>query len=200
MQRQLVSALVMVAAGATVSGQARQLQAPCQETVITGRVEHGLAFEAAFTDDLVFRLTPETHPNNPHGWTIQITPATDSASDYAMVATPPYRFSNPRYVDTAYGITAQAALSWTPREFAFVTDAPAYESAMEALDVLLWSGNHTPADVSQAETTLQDVLTYPGRFWIEDGATTEPGDTSPEGDIDWIRFRAELCVPESLAR
>ena len=152
-------------------------------------MEQGQAFVAAFTDELLFRLEPETHPNNPHGWTIQIIPATDSQSDYATVATPPYRFSNPRYVNTAYGITAEQALSWTPREFAFVADAPAYESAKEALAVLLWPGNYTQSEVAQAETALAEVLTYPGQFWIEDGATAETSSLSPRGRIDWIRFR-----------
>ena len=134
----------MVAAGATASGQVRPAQAPsCRETAVTGRVQQGQAFEAAFTDELMFRFAPETHPDNPQGWTIQITPATDAQSDYAMVATPPYRFSNPRYVNTAYGIAAEAALAWTPRKFAFVADAPAYESAMDAREILLWPGNYT---------------------------------------------------------
>ena len=142
----------------------------------------------------------KTHPNNPPGWTITITPATDSQSDYAMVATPPYRFSNTRYVNTAYGITAEAALSWTPRAFAFVAGASAFESATEALGVLLWPGNYTQAEAAQAETALGEVPTYPGLFWIEDGATTVTRDPSPRGVIDWIRFRAELCAPESPAR
>ena len=202
-QRQIVSALLILIsmAAASVWGQAPRSQAEsCRETTLTGRVQRGQAFEAAFTDELVFRLEPETHPNNPPGWTIAISPAGDPQSDYAMVATPPYRFSNPRYVSTAYGITAAAALSWTPRAFAFVAGAPAFESATDALGVLLWPGNHTQAEVAQAETALKEVPTYPGRFWIEDGATTVTGDPSPRGVIDWIRFRAELCAPESPAR
>lgn len=198
-QGQLVSALLMVAAAATASGQALPAQTPsCRETAVTGRVQQGQAFEAALTDGLIFRLAPETHPANPQGWTVRITPASDTQSDYAMVATPPYRFSNPRYVNTAYGITAEAALSWTPRAFAFVADAPAYDSAMEALDVLLWPGNYTPSEVVQAEIALEAVPTSPGLFWIEDGATRETSNPGSLGEIAWMRFRAELCVPEGL--
>ena len=102
----------------------------------------------------MLRLEPEAHPNNPRGWTIRITSSVDSQSDYAMVATPPFRFSNPRYVNTAYEITAEAALAWTPREFAFVSNVEAYQSAMEALEVLLWPGNYTLAEVEQAEAAL----------------------------------------------
>ena len=157
-QRQIVSALLMVAASVTVSGRGQQSQGPaCRETTVTGRVEQGQAFVATFTDDLVFRLEPETHPNDPPGWTIQIIPATDSQSDYAMVATPTYRFSNPRYVNTAYGLTAEQALSWTPREFAFIADAPTYESAKEAPAVLLWPGNYARSEVTRAETALTEV-------------------------------------------
>ena len=81
-----------------------------------------------------------------------------------------------------------------------MADAPAYESAMDALDALLWPGNYTTSEVAQAETVLNEVPTSPGLFWIEDGATTETRNPGPLGEIDWIRFRAELCVPESLAR
>ena len=187
--------LAILSLAACVSGRAQQPETPpCQDVRVTGRVQQGQAFEASFTDDLVFRLDPEAHPNNPRGWTIRITSSVDSQSDYAMVATPPFRFSNPRYVNTAYGITAEAALAWTPREFSFVANPEAYQSAMEALEVLLWPGNYTQAEVENAEVALDEVSTYPGSFWIEDGATTSARD-----EIDWITFRAELCVPQRPA-
>ena len=78
--------------------------------------------------------------------------------------------------------------------------ASAFETATEALGVLLWPGNYTQAEAAQAETALGEVPTYPGLFWIEEGATTVTRDPSPRGVIDWIRFRAELCPPESPAR
>ena len=197
-QKRLVSVLVMVATSATLA-HAQPSQTPsCRETVVTGRVQQGQAFEAAFAQDLLFRLEPETHPNNPGGWTIQITPASDLQSDYLMVATPPYRFSNPRYVNTGYGITAEAALSWAHREFAFVAEAHDYDTAREALSVLLWSGTHTPDEVVRAQAAMEELPTYPGSFLIEDGATTPPDAQRPLGEIDWIRFRVELCVPERL--
>ena len=191
--RPLVLALLVLFTCA--SGHALQPQAPsCREARVTGRVQQGQAFEASFTDDLMFRLEPEAHPTNPRGWTIRITSSVDSQSDYAMVATPPFRFSNPRYVNSAYGITAEAALAWTPREFAFVASVEAYQSAMEALEVLLWPGNYTQAEVKQAEVALDELPTYPGRFWIEDGAATEDHQR-PRDEIEWIKFRAELCSP-----
>ena len=153
----VVSALVIVAAA---SGHAQPPQTPeCRETIVTGRVERGQAFEAALGNDLVFRLDPETQPTNPPGWTIQITPASDPKADYLMVATPPYRFSNPRYVSTAYGITADAALAWTRREFAFVAAARDFEAARQALGVLLWPGNYSQVEVSEARERLDQLPT-----------------------------------------
>lgn len=196
-QRRIVAVCVLLAASVTDVAHAEPPQtASCRETVLAGRVEQGQTFEAAVAANLVFRLVPEIHPNNPSGWTIQITPAGDPDADYLMVATPPYRFSNPRYVDTGYGMTAAAALSWTPREFAFVAEAQDYETATESLGVLLWPGSRTQAEVERAQTALDEVPTYRGLFWIEDGATAPPDDRRPQGDIDWITFRVELCVPE----
>jgi len=196
-----VTTLVMMVVAATAFGNAQQSQAPsCRETVVTGHVQRGEAFEAALTDDLMFRLVPQAHPANPQGWTIQISPDTNPDADYLMVATPPYRFSNPRYVDTGYGITAEAALAWTPREFAFVAEAQDYEAATESLGVWLWSGTHTQPEVALAQAMVEELPTYRGLFWLEDGETRQPDDQYPQGVIEWIGFRAELCVRERRAR
>lgn len=99
-----------------------------------GRVTRGEGFAAGFGHDLVFHLEPEASPRNPQGWTIRVTPDSDFSSDYSMIPTPPYRFSNPRYVNTAYWVTVEGALSMNLREFAFVIDAEEYWKAQEALE------------------------------------------------------------------
>ena len=197
-QRRLALVLMMWAASAP--GETQPRIPPCQETTIRGQVAQGEHFERALTADLVFRLDPESHPRNPQGWTIRVTAPIDSGSDFAMVATPPYRFSNPRYVNTAYGISADAALAWTPREFAFVADAAAYETAMAALEFLLWPGNYSSAQVAEARADLLAVPTYSASFQIEDGAARPSSVGTPLGEIEWMRFRAELCVPEATVR
>lgn len=190
-----------VALVAAACGQASTTREPgpspaCHHAVIRGRVSQGEVFERPFADQLVFMLEPETHPRNPQGWTIRVTPATSRELDYSMVATPPYRFRNPRYVDTGYGLTAGEALGWTPRQFAFVASRRDYDSARHALDVLLWPGNHTQAQVDSARQELEQVRSYPATFWIEDGAAAPPSSDRPGAVIEWMSFRVELCLPD----
>ena len=158
-------------------------------------MERGQAWVAALPGGLEFRLDPEGQGGDPQGWTIRITPVGDPASDYVWVATPPYRFSNPRYLDTGYGVGARAALAWTPREFAYVWSAGDFEFARRAVEVILWPGSHTPEELAGAEAALQRVPTYPGRLRIEDGAAAEPNSLHPWGIIESISFRVELCLP-----
>lgn len=86
----------------------------CADTRLTGSVTRGERFEAPFGDSLKFVLEPSIGPPNPDGWTIRVV-GSDPAHDYLMVATPPYRFGNPRYLDTSCGYSATEAVSWTPR-------------------------------------------------------------------------------------
>lgn len=185
-------ALFLVAAA---SGQQPGPQVPYRDTVLSGEVRRGERFEAPFGNGLVFHLEPEASPRNPQGWTIRITPSSDHSSDYSMVATPPYRFGNPRYVNTAYGVTAEGALSVNLREFSFVVDAGEFQKAIKTLDVLLWPGEHSESEIAAAQRTMQDLPTYRGRFRIDGGQTSKPDPANPRGVIQELCFRAELCVP-----
>jgi len=187
-------ALVVAGCGHTTTEQPSP-SAACRREAMRGRVSMGEEFEWRFADELVFVLRPEAHPQNPAGWTIRVAPAAASDADFSMVATPPYRFRNPRYVDTGYGVTADEALAWTPRRFAFVASQQDYDSAMRALDVLLWPGNHTQDRVDSARREVEQLRTYPGTFWIEDGAAAPPSSDHPTGVVEWISFQVELCVP-----
>ncbi|MFW6089398.1 MAG: hypothetical protein ACODAB_06575 [Gemmatimonadota bacterium] len=182
------------AAGSTVAGQAGE--PPCRDTTITGRVSHGETFEAELGGGLLFRLDPNApHPRNPQGWTIRVTSTEDRDADYLMVVTPPYRFSNRRYVDTGYGHTAEEALAWTPRTFRFVANRRDFERARESLGVLLWSGEHTQEEVARARAVRDSLRTYEGEFIIVDG-TVRGGDREDSpGIIDRLSFRVVLCIP-----
>ena len=177
-----------------VPADARGQEIPaCTDTVIVGHVEAGEAFEARLAPGLVFRLDPEVHPQNPQGWTIRVTPESEPGSDYSMVATPPYRFSNPRYVNTGYGITAEAAIAWTPRRFSYVATDADYEAAQNALEILLWSGGRSAAEIASAQNVLDGLQLYRGELRIEGASTTTSvGDATPPV-IEWIDFRAILC-------
>ncbi len=188
-------ALGSVALGQELEAQRSDRAAACTTEIVSGRVSEGQDFEAAIGGGLVFRLVAATYPPNPAGWTIHVTPAAPPASDYSMVATPPYRFANPRYVDTGYGVTAEAALAMTPRVFAFVASSNDFDRAWDALDVLLWPGNHAEARVDSARATMNAIPTYPGSLFIEEGSASSPSQEDPLGVIEWMSFRAELCVP-----
>ena len=195
------SALALACSAVGCDLEAQQLAAagPCVMERVSGRVTEGQDFEAPVGRDLVFRLVASTYPPNPAGWTISITPSSSAASDYAMVATPPYRFANPRYVDTGYGVTAEAALAMTPRHFAFVASARDFSAAVDALDVLLWPGNHAGAEVDSARARMTALPTYPGSLVIEDGSASQPSQENPLGVIEQMSFRVDLCVPSGPA-
>jgi len=182
----------------TAVAQEPDQRSVCRDTGLAGRVNAGQDHEAIRTPDLVFRLVAEEHPQNPAGWTIRITPASAPDSDYSMVATPPYRFFNPRYVDTSYGVTAEVALALTPRRFAFVVSPEDYEAAAEAVDILLWPGALAPERVDLAREPLSRIPTYPGTFSVEDGAAIAPDSVHPLGLIEWMAFRVDLCLQTPL--
>ena len=189
--------VLLLFAFARVPVEAQELEPlPCEAVVIIGQVARGESFEGPFGTGLLFRMDAEESPRNPQGWTVRVSPVTEPDHDYSMVVTPPYRFSNPRYVDTSYGTAAEAALSNTPRSFAFVATEEDYRVASDAIAVLLWSGNYSDGEIMRAAEALESVLTFEGRLWIEDGETTPSETDQGLGTIEWIRFRAELCGPE----
>src|SRR5262245_37263418 len=97
----LTCALALFAALAPATVSAQRTPSPtCQPQVFRGRVIAGESHEIALSPSLVFRLEPDTVAANPPGWTIRVTSPRAPGDDYSMVATPPYRFANPRYVDT----------------------------------------------------------------------------------------------------
>ncbi|MGA7303762.1 MAG: hypothetical protein WBW88_02760, partial [Rhodothermales bacterium] len=89
----------VILAGSTVC-HAQESVRLCPDTTMSGTVEQGERFEQFFGDSLKFVLDPSKSPPNPDGWTIRVV-GPDSTHDYLLVATPPYRFSNPRYLDTS---------------------------------------------------------------------------------------------------
>jgi len=112
-----------------------------------------------------------------------------------MVVTPPYRFANPRYVDTSYGVSAEAALAMNRRDFFFVASPEHYDDASRALEILLWPGSRDDTELDEANSILAALPTYSGTFWIEEGGASPPDTANPLGLIQWLSFRAHLCVP-----
>ena len=126
----------------------------CKAERVEGVVFHGEVYRAEFGDGLLFRLTPATNPKNPQGWTIQVLSREGGMSDYAAVATPPYRSSNPRYLDTGYGIDAEEAVRWKIREFRFVLGDGDFQRMHAALGTALWPGEHSTEEIAAAKQAL----------------------------------------------
>jgi len=191
----LVLGFVWLGSAEVVTAQRVGAPPACSRTSLLGSVTAGETYAAPLSPTLVFRLDADTVPANPSGWTIRVTPPNAPDTDFSMVATPPYRFANPRYVDTGYGVSAAEALANTPREFAFVATSADHARAMAALEVLLWAYGFTDAQVGSASAALDSLTAYPATFTIEDGEASAPTDSRPGGRIEWMAFRLEVCVP-----
>jgi hypothetical protein len=182
------------------SAQVGNSTAACQTETLEGRVVQGQSFAARVHGGLVFRLESETAGKGPQGWTIRVTPEARPDVDYSWVATPPYRFWNPRYLDTTYGVSAAEALARTPRDFAFVASLREYDTASKALDVLLWPYMYSRDEVDAADKQLASVTTFAGTLSVVDGAVKLPDADHPGGMIEWLAFRVQLCVPAAGSR
>lgn len=155
----------------------------------TGQVDKGELYEQKINDDLIFRLVPNS-AGNPPGWVIMIVPVDRSREDYVWVVTPPYRFSNPQYVDISYGISAREAVNHSPRTFSFVTNEKDFKTAGEAVDVLLWPSTYTKREVKEAKARLEAVPRAKGIFTITDASFKSVSGGKEE--IEHLAFQIEL--------
>lgn len=160
LQAVAVGLLALTLAQGATAQQARTMP-PFRADSFSGRVVAGESLEIALTPSLVFRLDADTVTANPPGWTVRVTAPNAPGDDFSMVATPPYRFANPRYVDTRYGITAEQALANTPREFAFVATRADYMQARAALEILLWAYSDSQTQLESASALLDALASYP---------------------------------------
>ena len=104
-----------------------------------------------------------------------------------MAGVAPYRFWNPRYLDTSYGWSARDAVAADRREFSFATTASEYRQAAEAVRTLLWPTAVPPAELEAARAALESVRRAHGTLTIVDSRVTQR--------IDWLRFEVEVCLP-----
>jgi hypothetical protein len=177
------------------SAQARSIR-------FSGEVSKGEEFRKALAGGLIFVLSPTgIVPGAIGGWTIEVSPQGDhpkGCDDFVWVATPPYRFYNARYLDTSYGMTAQDAVKFTPRDFRFVVSCADYSRELEWVDRLLWSYSYSDAQVKEAENKLGSSRHGKGRLWIRSykisPAPQNVGKTNL-GQIDWIKFEVEIQIP-----
>ena len=194
-----LTALACVLAALLAPGGAAA-RAPCD--TLAGTVRAGESWEHPFGDGLVFRLRATGQaPPNPAGWTIEVRTGPGGEHEYSWVATPPYHFWNPRYLDTSYGLTAREAVARDVRSFGFVTGEEAYARLSRAVELLTSS---RPVDVTEAahaaardsaEATWKAMMEGVGRgeLRITDAAVSDSTEERPRGRIERLAFTVALC-------
>ena len=144
------------------------------------------------------------------GWTIEITPQKVTGpgpSEYSWVVTPPYRSSNPRYLDTSYGVSAKEALHETPRRFNFVLNEAQYQKAFRLVDLAIssrpLSDRRSQEEMEkESKDAAAGLMKFPvsvGRLSILDSKLTLGNDSKDLGSLDWIKFEVILRVPCDFA-
>lgn len=143
----------------------------CPTATFRGDVRAGHPFQKDFAEGLVFRLVSEGDAVTP-GWTIQIHEKSDTERkrDFLMIATPPYRFWNPRYLNVSYGYSAQESVAIRIREFSFVPNRKEFDRFANAVGKVLWSYGHPQQEVKQATEIVLNAPRCPGRlrFWTRE--------------------------------
>lgn len=199
MRLQSRASLVVIAAAwlvAAVDAQPRPAhkRIAYQKVEFRGEVKAREDFRRLFGPGLVFWLTP--HPDG-SGWTIEVCEAVETScgNDFVWMVSPPYRSSNPRYLDTSYGISAAAAVKWSPRQFRFVVRKEDYERAGWLYE-RLYSSRPDQERMDEAErehyhNDFERLTAHAGKgtLWIT-------GSTIKEGKVESVKFRVRLEVPK----
>jgi hypothetical protein len=152
---------------------------------------------------LRFRLNSQ---NASFGWNIEVNPpveANSKDSEYIWPVTPPYHFGNVRYLDTSYGVRAEAAVKMSPRDFNFVLDQDQFNRAADLVNLAASSRplneHKSQADLDReskdALNALESLPVGKGRLEIVDSRINKSGGSNGLGAIEWLKFSVELHVP-----
>ncbi len=112
----LAGAVAVPAIGQSASPQ----PATCQRIQLTGEVNQGHQWRAAFGEGWVFRVLPivSRGKTDVSGWDLVVDRAHPAGyPDALLLATPPYNSIGEREIGTTYGLRAQDAIGWNPRRF-----------------------------------------------------------------------------------
>lgn len=203
-----LAALVICLAWLSECGVA-QARPNHKQVSFVGQVSAGQDFQTEISNSLIFMLRAERQQVNPQGWRIEIQPKISKLEpppDYARIATPPYRSSNPLYLNLSYGITARDAVRWTPRDFGFVTSEAEHEALSALVRKLLWK---PPEDEGKNEKELDALDAKRHKEWQDMLSRVAEGKvhilkyrlrkTESGEEIEWLRFKVELFVPCSIS-
>ena len=153
----------------------------------SGEVSRGQKYSREFSRRLVFNLFPTDY-----GWDIAIWDKADPKADFVFVATPPYRFFNPRYIGAIYGYSAAEAVALTPRAFRFVMSRADYASALAAVQRLSWPHGGSKKELEESKRFLDTVPKGQGELKIVDATL---GRRSGKEQIEYLKFAVELKLP-----
>jgi hypothetical protein len=161
---------------------------------ITGELIRGEKFAKEFGNNLILELSPTDT-----GWLIEIKEKTHPDDDFLWVATPPFRFDNPRYLEMVYGRDIQQTVEWTPRDFFFVTSYLDYQKLKEAIPKVLWPTGESPETIQAAEQLIlgSEIPKGTGHLQIIDAQITPPNPQNPQGVIEKLQFEVILFFPIS---
>ena len=176
-----------------------------RSVTFTGEATEGQTFRKNIGHGLDFVLMPNSIGIT--GWTLEVspqgTPSDPDCRDFLWVVTPPYHFQNVRYLDTGYGMTAQKAVSFSPRDFSFVLNCADYETERRRVELVMYSSNASKEEVDEARAKLGSSPLGKGWLWIVDSRITpgHDGGTARElGAIHWIKFKVEIKFPPPAPR
>lgn len=197
--------------------------AACRTEVLEGEVAFGKGFAQPIGNGLslllqpihsgwILRVLPSATPPAQIGAQDQF--------DYAEIATPPYQSVTPLSISTDFALRAQDAVGWNPRRFHFAADAGAFARMAAAYAAFAKGGagkavaeRALAAGVARAPEGLFTVLDsrlVPGAADQSGVASAvsanftgtahlldlpSPGQATPLGRIEWLRFRVELELP-----
>jgi hypothetical protein len=133
------------------------------------------------------------------GWNIGVVPARAEGDcrEFASVVNAPYRAHRSLYIDTSYGWRAEDEVSYSPREFRFVTNCGDYRTESGRLNIVMWPYTATQQKYEEAMAKLGTSPLGTGRLWITHSKIDHSRDTPVDklGKITWMRFSVEIKLP-----
>jgi hypothetical protein len=129
-------------------------QDTCRKVELQGEVNRGQEWRAPIGQGWAFRVIPIAGTPIAHtefsGWDLAID-RDGIYPDALLLATPPYGSLNQREIATTFGLRAQDAIAWQPREFHFLTSEKDLTQARELYRIVM-------ADSAQARQTTPSSL------------------------------------------
>lgn len=162
------------------------------EEAFIGEVSLGNTFEREIGHNLIFRLVP-TVGDEDSGWNIAVVPKSGPPDDeFSAIATPPYHFYNPRYLDTSYATSAKKAVAFNPRPFNFVLTHAHYEIAGDYVNMTIYPNHATKEDFEEIDRKAAKVEVGTGELRSLDSRITPGNSENETGKIEWIKFEVKL--------